>query len=90
MDYTELYDFNFGGLGDVADGSPRPPIDTDEAIRLIVMKLRVSKFEPPGEDDGPELPVAHFVGESSSHRPSFDPNANSKIKGLCNVSKELI
>lgn len=80
LDYTELYDFNFGPDQPEPD-QPRKPITTEEATRLITMKLHVSKIEAPGEDDGKQLPVVHFQGKSSSIRPSWDSNANSKIKG---------
>ena len=87
LDYTELYNFNFGG--DQPDrGQPRKPINIDEATRLITMKLQVTKIEAPGEDDGQELPIVHFKGTSSSIRPSWDPNANSRIKGK-NLSLHL-
>ena len=80
LDYTELYHFNFDGE-DVPEDQPRRPIDTDEAIRMITMKIRVTKVQPPGEDDGQGLPMVTFTGTSASLRPSFDPNANSKLKG---------
>lgn len=80
LDYTEFYDFNFGDDQPERD-QPRKPIDTDEATRLITMNIQVTKIEAPGEDDGQKLPVVHFQGKSSSSRPSWDPNANSKIKG---------
>ena len=80
LDYTELYEFNFGG-DQPEPNQPRKPIDTEEATRLITMKIQVTKIEAPGEDDGQQLPVVHFQGKSSSIQPSWDPNANSKIKG---------
>ena len=80
LDYTDLYNFNFEG-DQPRPGRPREPINTDEATRLITMKLQATKIEAPGEDDGQKLPVVHFQGKSSSIRPSWDPNANSKIKG---------
>ena len=86
LDYTDLYDFNFGG--DRLDpDQPREPINTEEATRLITMKLQVTKIEAPGEDDGRQLPVVHFQGRSSSIRPSWDPNANSKIRGDISSSR---
>lgn len=87
LDYTELYDFNFGGDHPERD-QPRKPIDTEEATRLITMKIQVTKVEAPSEGDGQRLPVVHFKGTSSSIRPSWDPNANSKIKGI-NLSLQL-
>ena len=87
LDYTELYDFNFGDDQPERD-QPHRPIDTDEATRLITMNIQVTKIEAPGEDDGQKLPVVHFQGKSSSTRPSWDPNANSKIKGQ-NLSLHL-
>ena len=80
LDYTELYDFNFSDAQPAAD-QPRPPLDTEEATRMIAMKVKVTKIEPPGEEDGKALPVVHFKGLSSSLRPSWDPNANSRIRG---------
>ena len=82
LDYSELYDFNFDGE-EIPDEQPRRPIDTDEAIRLITMKLQVTKIEAPGEEDGQQLPVVHFKGDATSQRLSFDPNANSRCKGNC-------
>lgn len=80
LDYTALYDFNFGD-DQPESGQPRRPIETEEATRLITMKIRVIKIEAPGEDDGQQLPVVRFQGSSSSIRPSWDLNANSRIKG---------
>ena len=80
LDYTELYNFNFGD-DPPRDIVARTPIDTEEATRLITMQIRVTKIEAPGENDGQQLPVIHFQGKSSSIRPSWDPNANSKLKG---------
>ena len=67
------------------------------AIRLIRIKLRVTRVEPPPEheyedgDDKPDpdfsnfkgqrLPIVHFAGDSRSLHASWDPNANSKIRG---------
>ncbi|KAL8822849.1 MAG: hypothetical protein Q9191_006426 [Dirinaria sp. TL-2023a] len=79
LDYTELFSFNFSSQQ--ADDQPRPPLDTEEAFRLIVCKLTVKKVEPPGEEDGKSLPVVWFDGKSCSLRPTWDPNANSKIRG---------
>ena len=45
------------------------------------MKLYVTSIEPPGPEDGQELPVVHFEGESMSIDASMDENANSGIRG---------
>ena len=84
LDYTELFDFNFMG-NPPPPTQPRPALDTEEAIRLITMKLIVTKIEPPGDNDGKTLPVVHFKGNSSSVRPSWDPNANSRIRGMLSI-----
>ena len=74
------------------------------AIRLIRIKLQVTRIEPPGSGDddgdfddgesdvgdgmdwsgfvGERLPVVHFRGNSRSMHASWDPNANSKIRGM--------
>lgn len=87
LDYTVLYDYNFGDDQPERD-QPRKPIDTEEATRLITMQIHVTKIEAPGEDDGQQLPVVHFRGKSLSMRPSWDPNANSKIKGTVKMTPQ--
>ena len=79
-DYADLSAINFDSEP-IPPGQEREPIDTQEAIRLITLKLRISKIEPPGEDDGQMLPVVHYTGSSRSMHTSWDPNANSKIRG---------
>lgn len=41
----------------------------------------MTKIEPPGPNDGQELPVVYFEGVSKSMHSSWDPNANSGIRG---------
>ena len=79
LDYNDLYDFNF--RNPIPDDQPRPPLERDEAFRLINMQIEVAKIRPPGEDDGQALPVVEFKGMSAAVRPSWDPHANSKIRG---------
>jgi len=79
IDYNDLYSYNFSEP--ISDDMPREPIDTQEAIRLIILKLRVTKIVPPGEDDGQSLPVVHFKGTSRSMSASWDPNGNSSLRG---------
>lgn len=86
LDYNDLYAFNFANA--IAAHESRDPIDTKEAIRLIRLKLQVTKIEPPGEDDGQDLPVVTFKGTSRSLHASWDPNANSKIRGVVRQTKE--
>jgi hypothetical protein len=52
-----------------------------EATRLIVVKIRVTRIEPPGPEDGQSLPVVHFEGFSKSLDSSLDENANSGLTG---------
>lgn len=80
-DYTDLYHFNFEN-DTIPDDQPREPIATQEAIRFITLNLRVRRIEPPGPGDGQALPVVHFTGTSRSMHASWDPNANSKIRGV--------
>ncbi|KAL8947210.1 MAG: hypothetical protein Q9222_006488 [Ikaeria aurantiellina] len=87
LDYRELFTFNFSE-DQPLPGQPRPPIDTEEAIRFITVKIHVTKIEPPGEDDGQELPIVHFKGTSVSALPPVDPNANSKIRGTVRLTPE--
>ena len=72
----------------VNEGEPRAPIDTTEAIRLIIMEITVDRISEPEENDGKELPVVHFRGTSRSMHSQWDPNANSNIKGTVRLTKE--
>ena len=60
---------------------PRQALDVGEATRLIIMRLKVTSVEPPGEDDGQALPVVHFKGVSRALDASWDDNANSDLRG---------
>ncbi|CAK3927571.1 hypothetical protein DOTSEDRAFT_46814 [Lecanosticta acicola] len=100
LDYNDLYAFNFSDR--IPDDQLREPIDIEEAIRLIRIKLQVTRIEPPGsgdedEDDdgmdwsnfqGERLPVVHFRGTSRSLHASWDPNANSRIRGSVRQTPE--
>ncbi|KAL1311843.1 hypothetical protein AAFC00_001918 [Neodothiora populina] len=81
LDYHDFYAFNFA-RPPPAQGEPREPIDTREAIRMIKLKLRVTKIEESGEEDGKDYPIVWFEGTSWSLHNSWDPNANSAIRGV--------
>ena len=78
-DYSDFSNFNFEEA--VPSGEARAPLDKEEAVRLITMKLRVMKIEPPGEDDGKAFPVVFFTGSSRSIQPGWEQNANFNIRG---------
>ena len=68
LDYSDLYQFNFSDPAP-PDDQPRPELDQEEAIRLITMKLRVTKLEKvpdavhaPGSSKAKE--VAHVDHDS--------------------------
>ncbi|KAF3935253.1 hypothetical protein ABW19_dt0203411 [Dactylella cylindrospora] len=88
LDYHDFYAFNFASTPP-PEGQPRPPIDIREAIRFIKLGISVTKIEPPGPEDGQELPVVHFKGVSRLIHAFWDPNANSKLTGLIGDSKYL-
>lgn len=100
LDYHDLFAFNFTGHTP-ADGLDREPVTTQEAFRLILLKLWVTKIEWPEEnEDGTEdgkgqkkqessakrWPVVHFAGRSRSLHIRWDPNANSHIRGKPGLS----
>ncbi|KAI5362965.1 putative F-box domain-containing protein [Septoria linicola] len=114
MDWNDLYAFNFSER--IPEDQLREPIDTEEAIRLIRIKLQVTRIDQPGENkrssespssdddetgdeddeddedwsnfEGERLPVVHFRGTSRSLHASWDPNANSKIRGTVRQTPE--
>jgi hypothetical protein len=81
LDYSDFFEFNFPPDQDLPSNVPRRAIDYGEATRLILMKISVTKIEPPGPDDGQDLPVVYFKGVSKSLDDSWDENANSEIRG---------
>ena len=86
-DFHDLFDFNFR-RDDPPPSQPRPYLDDTQAIRLIVMEIRVTHTEEPGPDDGQDLPVVHFVGTSRSMHTHWDPNADSNLRGNVRLTKE--
>lgn len=85
LDYTDFFAYNFSAEEQLGADVPRPAIDVGEATRLILMKIRVTRIEAPGPDDGQELPVVHFEGISRSLDDSYDENANSDLRGMRGV-----
>jgi hypothetical protein len=73
---------------EVPSDEPREPLDTEEAIRHILMDIKITEVEAPGQFDNPSLPIVYFSGTSRSIDASWDPNANSGIKGSVCLSPE--
>ncbi|KAF6821524.1 hypothetical protein CSOJ01_00027 [Colletotrichum sojae] len=90
IDYNDFFSYNFPIGDQMPREVPRRPLDVGEATRLIVMKIHVTDVQPPGEEDGKELPVVHFEGISRSIDDSWDENANSdlRVKGTVRLTKE--
>jgi hypothetical protein len=95
LDYSELFQFNFQEDEEYRYTMEERPdlgeLDTEEAVRMIIMRLRVTKVRPPkfmeeGEGDGEVdykgMPVVEFIGSSHSLHSAWDPNANSMIRGM--------
>lgn len=81
LDYNDFFAFNFPTADLIAEDAPRQPINVGEAVRLISMHLEVESIEPPGPDDGQELPVVRVKGVTRSLDDSWDENANSETRG---------
>jgi hypothetical protein len=75
-------------MGQPPPGHPRPEIITTEAIRTIQMEIQATRLVKPDEGDGQDLPVVEFEGVSRSLYDSWDPNANSSIRGTVRLTKE--
>ncbi|KAI8158631.1 hypothetical protein K4K49_004576 [Colletotrichum sp. SAR 10_70] len=91
IDYNDFFGYNFPLDDQMPREVPRPALDVGEATRLIVMKIHVTDVQPPGEQDGKDLPVVHFEGISRSIDDSWDENANSDlraVKGTVRLTKE--
>ncbi|KAI6713175.1 F-box domain-containing protein [Diplocarpon mali] len=87
LDFHDFFAYNFNSAI-LSRRQPRPPLQTNEAIRFIIMQLSPTHTEPPGPDDGQALPVVHFEGISRSLYSPWDPNTNSKLKGNVRLTKE--
>jgi hypothetical protein len=81
LDYNDFFSYNFPIGDDIPDNVPRPVLDIGEATRVILMKIHITKIEPPGPGDGQALPVVHFKGISRSLDGTWDENANSGLRG---------
>ena len=80
LDYSDLHAYNFP-RENPPDDEPREPLEQEEAIRLITMKLRATRIEPGGPKQAPGSVVTYFEGTSRSMHVGWDPNANSGIRG---------
>ncbi|PHH75795.1 hypothetical protein CDD82_4283 [Ophiocordyceps australis] len=88
LDYNDFFGYNFPVGNDIPHYAPRQPLSVGEATRLIIMRIHVTSIEPPGPDDGQELPVVHFSGVSRSLDDSWDDNANSNLQGTVRLTRE--
>ncbi|KAK4666832.1 hypothetical protein QC763_303740 [Podospora pseudopauciseta] len=92
LDYTDFFHFNFHnheGEGQAAE-APREPLNTGEAVRLILMKVHATKIEPadPEAGDHEGWPVVHFEGQSRALDWSWDGNADSELRGTVRMTRE--
>lgn len=53
-----------------------------------MMRLKVTKVEAPDPPNKSSLPIVHFDGRSRSMDASWDPNANSKIRGTVRLTPD--
>ncbi|KKY28417.1 putative f-box domain-containing protein [Phaeomoniella chlamydospora] len=88
LDYNDLYAFNFE-TEIIPDDVEREPLHTREAFRLIKLSIRVTSVESGSSDPSadPTKPIVHFRGTSKSTYMSWDPNANSGIRGTVRTTK---
>ncbi|PBP23681.1 F-box [Diplocarpon rosae] len=87
LDFHEFFAYNFNSAT-LSQRLPRPPLQTNEAIRFIIMQLSVAYMEPPSPNDGQALPIVHFEGISRSVYSAWDPNTNSNLKGNVRLTRE--
>ena len=85
LDYTDFARYNFPRYPQYLSGR-RPPLDTGEAVRGLVMTLEVVRVVPPGPNDGKDLPVVHFHGTTRASQDA-DPNATSRLTGQSSISR---
>lgn len=88
LDYNDFFSYNFPAEDLIGRDTPRPALDVGEATRILQMNLKIHKIEPPGPDDGQDLPVVHFKGITRSLDDSFDGNGNSQMRGTVRLTRE--
>jgi hypothetical protein len=84
LDWTDFQTFNFDEPT-LPLAQRRGPLDTQEAIRLIVMRLRITRIKESGPEDG-DMPVVHFQGLSKSLHMHWDPQPSSRVHGMFTCS----
>ncbi|KAK3353512.1 hypothetical protein B0T25DRAFT_456234 [Lasiosphaeria hispida] len=88
LDYNDFFSYNFPQGDDIPENVPRAALDIGEAVRLILMKIHVTKIEPPEAGDGQGHPVVYFKGFSRALDGSWDENANSDLRGSARMTPE--
>ncbi|KAM3453992.1 hypothetical protein NHJ6243_009004 [Beauveria neobassiana] len=88
LDYNDFFNYNFPMGDPFPENLPRPGISVGEATRLIILKLHITRIEPPGPEDGQALPVVHFAGDSRLLDDGWDANGASELKGTVRLTKE--
>ncbi|KAJ2905486.1 F-box domain Skp2-like protein [Zalerion maritima] len=83
LDYGDFSAFNFPGNG----REPSPSLDAEEATRLIVMSLKVTKITKPGPDDGQDRPIVHYQG-TTRWLENGDASACPIVRGTVRTTKE--
>ena len=76
-DYNDFFNYKFPVADELPINVPRPALDVGEAIRLILMKIHVTRIET--SDNG--SPIVYFTGFSRSLDGSWDDNADSDLRG---------
>jgi hypothetical protein len=88
LDFRDLVDYNFANP--VPRDEPRAPYATEEATRLITMRLRVVGYGEHEEFDDESKPVIAFVGATLPIHAvwSWDVNAHATMRGTVRTTKE--
>lgn len=87
LDFTELFHYNFAHASSGPD-IPRPPLASDEATRLLMMRIEATRVEGPGEhDDGQELPVVHFTGTARPVEAPSDMTHQATLRGSVRLTR---
>ncbi|AEO67048.1 uncharacterized protein THITE_2064207 [Thermothielavioides terrestris NRRL 8126] len=88
LDYSDFFNFNFPVIDRLPRDVPRAPLNAGQATRLILMRIRVTKIEPPGERDHPDHPVVYFEGFSRALDGSWAEDADANLRGTVRVTPE--
>ncbi|KAH8597805.1 hypothetical protein B0O99DRAFT_616829 [Bisporella sp. PMI_857] len=93
LDFHELHHYNFTSQSSqtISNNEPRPPLATQEAIRILHMELKVTAIKYPGDEGyrgAGSAPAVYFEGVSGSASRHDMEGGHSRTRGCVRMTEE--